>query len=104
MRKLIFACATAALLTMSQSAFALLSPLNQSIVEIKAVLDNQQFAKAIPSGEDIQDIIKIDSGYLIITDNYRLQVDVNYTPQDKMGPAKFNLSYHTAVSTMPTNN
>ncbi len=85
------------MICLSQSAFALLAPLNQGAVEIKAILSNEQFQTAFGASEVIQQILKTDSGYSLFSEQHRVDVDVQYTPTDRPGPAKYNLVFHAPV-------
>ncbi len=80
----------------SSSLFAVLSPLDESIVEIQAVLNNTKM-KSLKTSESIQEIIRSEKGFLVITDNYQMQVDINYQPVTRPGPQTFELNFHAAV-------
>lgn len=81
------------LLSISTNAFALLSPLSQSIVEFKAILNSPELSQKLKSSEVITAIKKIDNGYLIKTNQSLLQVDLDYLPSTGPGPQKFTLIF-----------
>lgn len=81
-------------LTFVQPAFAALAPLNEGVVEIKAILSNEKLYDAIGSGETIQKIQKTESGYVVITREHELVIDVKYLPVSHPGPQKFELHFN----------
>lgn len=78
-------------------SFAALAPLNESIAEIQAILNNRTLRSSLKTSEAIQEIIRTEDGYLVITNNYQLQIDLKYLPADKPGPQKYELKFHEAV-------
>lgn len=80
------------LLLTSQAVFAALPPLNQSIQEIKQILESKELN--FPNSEKIQKIIAKDNGYLLITANHKVFVEVRYLPQTRPGPQRFELIFH----------
>lgn len=87
----------AILLASSSVAFAALPPLAQSEREIKAILDSQEAYKLLGGAEPIDQIVRTENGYLLITAHKELLVDVHYLPAKKIGPAEFELSFHSPV-------
>lgn len=81
------------LLSMSTHAFALLSPLSQSIVEFKEILNSPELTQKLGSSEIITVIKKADNGYLIKTNKSILLVDIDYLPSTGPGPQKFTLKF-----------
>lgn len=77
------------------SLFAALSPLNESIVEIGAILKNPKLTDSLPTTENLQEIIRAENGYLVISDNYQMAVDIAYQPATQPGPQKFTLTFHS---------
>lgn len=73
---------------------ASLSPLNQSIVEIKKILDSEQIQSSIQQ-EAIQSIEKNQNGYLIKTKNFEMNIEVLYLPMNRPGPHQFEFIFHT---------
>lgn len=80
------------LLLTSQAAFAALAPLNQSILEIKQILESKELN--FPTSERIEKIIAKDKGYLLITANHKIFVEVRHLPQNRPGPQRFELIFH----------
>lgn len=84
------------LLLLASTSFAALPPLAQSTRELQALLSDSQLYSNLGSAEIIQDIIRTDHGYLVLTQNYAMRVDVKYgsEEQKKMGPVPFQMEYH----------
>lgn len=78
--------------------FAVLPPLAQSSKEIKAILNDSQLYKDLGSGQVIQEIVRTEDGYVVRTQDYKLDVDVEYQPQSRPGPAQFTLHFHEPVA------
>lgn len=91
MKKILIA---ASLLFSAMPAYALLSPLNQSIAEMRGILNSTEFTKYLPDTESIQMIHRIETGYLIFTHNYQMFVELQYIKQNRPGPRTFNLIFH----------
>lgn len=81
------------LLMITQTGFAVLAPLNQGAVEIKAILSDKQFQTSFGAGEVVQEIKKMPHGYLLRTSEHELSVEVEYLPQNHPGPQKFALHF-----------
>lgn len=71
---------------------ALLSPLNQSIVEIKEILESKELQNFVQQ-EAIQRIEKSQKGYDIRTENFEVKVEVLYLPIEHLGPHQFKLIF-----------
>lgn len=82
------------------TAEAVLPPLYSSIAEIKAILDDKRLADELTAGQAITDIKRTDTGYLVVTPKYNLQIDISYKPQKMPGPAHFEFAFHkkTAIA------
>ncbi len=82
------------------SLFAALPPLAQSTRELQALLADSHLQDWLGSGELIQDIIRTENGYLVMTRNYAMRVDIQYTPteQKRVGPAQFQLQFNKPIS------
>ncbi len=82
------------------SLFAVLPPLAQSTRELQALLTDAHLHEHLGSGELIQNIIRTESGYLVMTRNYLMRVDIQYHPneQKRVGPAVFELQFNKPVS------
>ncbi|NGX34177.1 MAG: hypothetical protein K1060chlam1_00527 [Candidatus Anoxychlamydiales bacterium] len=73
---------------------SLLPPFYQSVKEIKSILSDEEFLSEASSAYPIIDIKKVEGGYLIITSGYEQFVEINYIPQEMIGPAKFEFKFH----------
>ncbi len=87
----------AALLLATQTVFAALPPLAQSEREIQAILNSQEGYRLLGGADPIEQILRVDKGYLVSTRHKEMKVDVNYVKTDKIGPADFNLYFHKPV-------
>lgn len=92
MKKFLFV--TVAFLATSQACFALLSPLSQSIVEYRDLINNPELGKFLNQGETILDIKKVDRGYIITTNRSELFVDLVFNPSSGPGPQNFRLHFN----------
>lgn len=81
--------------TVTQSGWALLAPLAQSSVEIKKILDSQEFSNSIGAGEVIQAINREEGGYEVITTNHKVLVKVIPIESHRIGPQQFRLEFGT---------
>lgn len=78
-------------------AYALLSPLNQSIAELKGIIENDDLTEYLPSSEKILAIDAVEQGYLIRTQNYTMLIQIVFKRQDRPGPAKYELIFHEPI-------
>ena len=82
--------------------FAALPPLAQSTREIQALLSDAQFYQSFGSGEFIKEISRNEMGYLVVTQHYTMQVDIQYVKNHGFaGPAQFVFSFHEPLLTSP---
>jgi len=81
-------------LLMPIQAFALLPPLNQSIVEIETILSDETLTQRLRPNA-IEEIMHFDKGYLIQTKEQQLFVEVIYEPATRPGAQKFRLVFHS---------
>ena len=82
----------------SSVGFAALPPFYQSAKELKDLLSDQRLAEKIGSGQMIQDIIRTEKGYLIVTPRVRLDVEVHYyPPKYGVGPSQYEFYFHEPV-------
>ena len=88
------ACIIALLALTTQSAFALLSPLDQNLQEFKAILENPELKQYLKTSEVIEYICHQECLYLISTNEQDMFVEVEYQPTDRLGPKQFNLIFH----------
>ena len=75
---------------------AVLSPLSQSAVEIKAILEDKRLSEAFGEGEQIEAIRKTPHGYVVIGLQRRIRVIVEYKRQNEPGAKPFNLLFLNA--------
>ena len=85
------------LLLASQTAFAALPPLAQSSREIQKILESKETYKLLGGAEPLDQIVRTENGYLLITAHKELLVDIRYERTGKIGPAQFELFFHTPV-------
>lgn len=83
----------ALLLTISIPSYALLSPLNQSRIEIEMILKHDSLGQLLPSGEGIEEIKRSEDGYTVRTESTEVEIEVKYLPTDRPGPQQFDLIF-----------
>jgi hypothetical protein len=93
--KKIITTMTFAIICTAQSAFALISPLNQSVKEIISILTDPTI-KQLGQNNPVLDVKKNEQGYLVITKETQMLVEVIYTPVRRTGPLKYELVFHDA--------
>lgn len=78
------------------TAFAILPPLAQSIRETESLLSDPRFYSSLGSAEMIKEIVRVENGFLVITQNYAMRVDVKYKGREgqRVGPIAFELEFH----------
>lgn len=76
------------------SAYAALSPLNQSLTELQSVLNGAELSQKLPQSESIQFVCHMETGYLIFTNSYQMFVELQYIKQNRPGPRTYNLVFH----------
>lgn len=86
------------LLTLFSAVFfcsltAALPPLYQNLTELKAVLNAPELTHLLNSGEVIVQIYKVDSGYLIMTDQHSLIAKVVFEHAIRPGPTPFHIEF-----------
>lgn len=84
-------------LCFASQAFAVLPPLYQGKKEIEAIFSHPQFGETLPSGDVIQEITKVSSGYLIITNKRIVPVVVEYKKTQQIGPSQFTLEFKSSI-------
>jgi len=82
----------------SIKGFSALPPFYQSSKEIKHILKDERLHEKLGSGQMILNIIKSQTGWIIITPKYHLNVDVKYIPSQKVGPVGFDFYFHDPIS------
>jgi len=76
--------------TLSYSA---LPPLYQGIKEIEAILQAPELKERLSSSEIIEEIIREDHGYIVLTQKQTLYVKVIPSNKSKIGPKEFDLEF-----------
>jgi hypothetical protein len=89
---------TIVLCIIAQPAFAILSPLYQSLEEIKAIVTSPEIEKQIPQGQSIISIKRDEIGFVLKTDELKMRVDIQYSPTKYPGPKQFTLVFHPPVN------
>lgn len=83
----------------ASTAFTVLPPLAQGIRERQALLNDPRFYGLLGSAEIIESITQTDSGYLVLTQNYSMKVDVIYEGRGEMcGPIQFDFEFNAPES------
>lgn len=84
------------LLLLVSSGYSLLPPLAQSTREIQTLLADPRFYSSLGSAELIEQITRNDTGYLVATQHYTMQVDLRTIRREKpiCGPAQFEFEFH----------
>lgn len=77
---------------------AVLSPLSQSAVEIKAILDDKRLADTFGESEEIENIRKTPHGYVVVGLKHKIRIIVEYKRQNQPGPKPFDLLFLTPES------
>jgi hypothetical protein len=76
-------------------ADAILSPLSQSAVEIKAIVEDKRLSEMFGESEEIQKIVKTPHGYIVVGLKHKVRVIVEYKRQNQPGPKPFDLLFLT---------
>ena len=94
--------ATILLLFLSTStAYALLSPLNQSLEEIEAIIQNAELQKCLPQGQALKSIRRTGNGYLLTTDEIQLMAEIRYIPTERPGRQQFKVTFQDPIPLLP---
>ncbi len=89
------------LVFLASTTFAVLPPLAQNTRELQAILADPRLYESLGGAELIRELIRTEEGYLILTQNYAMQVEVIYEgrgDQKWVGPAQFHLEFHRPVA------
>lgn len=81
----------------AQPIYALLPPLYQSVTEIRSILENPELGQYLPQTQPILEIQKSRDGYLILTNQLQMQVEIQYLQQQRPGPQQFNTVFHQPI-------
>lgn len=102
MKKFVFGvlfCSIASTYAFGQTAkpaLGALSPLDQSLKEIQAIVESQELRQNLKTSESIKDIWRVGNRYIISTENRQLVVDVVYSQRQGPGPKEFKLNFSPA--------
>lgn len=88
-----FASFCLAALLVQGPLLAILPPLWEGVSEIKAILSDEHLKDYLDSAEIIGQITKVSNGYLIKTNRSELLAEVKTLPQERPGPAKFEILF-----------
>lgn len=91
MKKFLFSLIT--FVTVNGPLTAVLPPLWEGVAEIKAILNDSKLGELLGAGELIDQIIKTESGWIVLTNKHELEIKVVYQPQEMPGPAHFTLEF-----------
>ena len=76
---------------------AVLPPAAQSKREIQAILESSGFQESIPSGDVVEEIKKVEGGYVVITNKRVVPILVHYAKTKEIGPSRFTLEFQEAI-------
>lgn len=79
------------------SLFAALPPYGQSVRELQSLVTDNQLYQILGDSEMIQDIVKTDQGYAILTKNVYIRATIHYSPEVKIGPVAFTFSFEKPI-------
>lgn len=91
MKKILAIC----LLCLSTQLSAALSPFDQSVRELDAILHSKEIRELVPPSEQLLQATHTPCGWIIVFCGRILLVDVVYIPDGCVGPAKFKLIFKT---------
>ncbi len=74
-------------------AFSILSPLNQSLKEIWTVLESPELKRYFSEYEEITDILRTEEGFLVVSNEKQVRVEVIYKNTHHIGPRQFELKF-----------
>lgn len=85
---------------LASTTFGLLPPLSQSTRELRELINDPRLYENLGGSEIIQKIIRTENGYLVVTQNYEMAVDVHYQRREerRIGPAQFELEFQAPRS------
>ena len=78
---------------LSAPMFGALPPFAEAKREIEAIFQNETLSEFIPYGDVFEELLKIDEGYLIVTNKRQVKVVLHYTPNERIGPPKFTMEF-----------
>lgn len=84
---------TIAALTAASTAFCALPPWAQEAKELDDIKNHEEFLNLLDGDPGDYTITKTDDGYRIETENFVMDVHVEYHPDGTIGPAKYSLEF-----------
>lgn len=81
----------------SSALFAALPPLAQSSQELQALLADSELHTQLKNKEIIEAVIRVENGYVVMTQDTLLRVEVEYLPQARPGPKAFRFHFYPPV-------
>lgn len=78
----------------ASTLFSVLPPLVQSSRELQEILSDPRFFERLGSAALLKEISVVEKGYLFITRDQILQVDIQYQRSTRPGPVSFTLHFH----------
>ncbi len=74
-------------------SFTSLPPLYQGIKEIEAILQSKELFQYLSSADLIEEIVRIEGGYTILTKKKTVYIAVIPKKEKKIGPKAFELEF-----------
>jgi hypothetical protein len=68
---------------------AVLPPLAESTREIQALMKDSHLHQILTSAEVVEQVIRTEGGYLVLTQKRLVPIDIEYHSQEKPGPLAF---------------
>jgi hypothetical protein len=96
MKKILFA-----FLVLTTPLMAVLPPAAQSKKEMETVLSSPELNELVPSGDVIEQLLKVPGGYMLITNKRIIPISVHYKKTKEIGPARFRLEFHNPILLQP---
>ena len=81
------------LLLVPKLVFAALAPLPQSLREMEKVLMYPGLSDFISQGDRVNQVIRVQDGYLVITNKTVIKAKMIYKKSSTIGPQKFSLEF-----------
>ncbi len=91
----------ALLLIGSSTLFSALPPLYSSIDEFQGLLKDPQLGQKLDSAQMIRSITKTSNGFILRTQQYKLEVTTEPKPKPYPGPISWSYTFHELVPLTP---
>lgn len=96
-RSLIFCLFFAFLIMVAVPLFSALPPFVQRAREIETIVSDPALYQMLGSAEAIEQIVKVEGGYLILTRNFLVRAEVEYFSTRRPGPASYQIHFKEPV-------